>query len=412
MFALTCTLALLLLIILAVQVKWANRFVELYDVRTETDEAPYLPHVGVIMSLRGADPFLEDSLRGLMSLDYPSHEIRIIIDSQVDPAWAVVDRVRRQMGAGNLDIEILNVCQETSSLKNSALIQGINGCSDRCEAYAWLDSDTVPYAGWLTDLVAPLKDEKIGAACGIRWYAPPTNTLANYVRHIWNSAAVLQMVAYEIGWGGAFAIRKSVYKEVELEHKWCRALVEDTLASNEVLLGGRRVEFVAACTMPNPENASLSWCVKFVTRQLQGLRYYHDAWRLVLLFGVLSGAVLLGNAIMIPWALLAQDYLSAGISASVFLVFGVIAGWLMNRSERRVNEYLGDRAVGDYSRPLRLILAAPVAQVVHLVALVRAYVLSDVTWRGIRYHIRSGMEIRRTNYAPYVPETDIVQHSL
>ena len=115
---------------------------------------------------------------------------------------------------------------------------------------------------------------------------------------------------------------------------------------------------------------------------------------------------------MIPWALVAQDYLSAGISASVFMIFGVVAGWLMNRSEKRVNAYLGDRAVGDYSRPLSLILAAPVAPVVHLVALVRAYVLSDVTWRGIRYQIRSGMEITRTNYAPYVPETDIVQHSL
>lgn len=412
MFALTCALGISLLIILAVQVKWANRFVDLYDQPARQTGEPYLPHVGVIMALRGADPFLEDSLRGLMSLDYPSHEIRIIIDSEVDPAYTVVNRVRQEMDADNVEIEILNVCQETSSLKNSALIQGINGCSDRCEAYAWLDSDTVPYAEWLTDLVAPLKDENIGAACGIRWYAPPTNTLANYVRHIWNSAAVLQMVAYEIGWGGAFAIRRSLYEEVGLETKWCRALVEDTLASNEVLLGGRRVEFVAGCTMPNPENASLSWCVRFVTRQLQGLRYYHDAWRLVLIFGILSGAVLLGNALMIPWSLVAGNYLCAGMSAGVFLIFGLVAGWLMHRSEKRVNAYLGDRAVGDLSRPLSLVMAAPVAQIVHLVALVRAYLLTDVTWRGIRYRIRGGMEITRTNYAPYVPETDIVQHSL
>lgn len=408
----TVTLAVFLLLILAVQVKWANEFVDLYQEKEPETGEPYLPHVGVIMALRGADPFLSDSLRGLMSLDYPSHEIRIIIDSGVDPAFEVVDRIRKEMGAANVTIEILDVCQETSSLKNSALIQGINGCSDKCEAYAWLDSDTVPYSGWLTDLIAPLRDDGIGAACGIRWYAPPTNTLANYVRHIWNSAAVLQMVAFEIGWGGAFAIRKSVYKEVNLEEKWGRALVEDTLASNEVLLGGRRVEFVANCTMPNPESASLSWCVNFVTRQLQGLRYYHGAWRSVLLFGLFSGAVLVGNAILSMVALYQENYVCAAVAAGTLGLFGVVAGGLMFRSERRVNQHLGDRAVGKFSLPWMLILASPITQFVHLIALVRAYVLSDVTWRGIRYQIRSGMDIKRTNYAPYVPETDVVQHSL
>ena len=412
MFALTCVFGLLLLIILVVQVKWANHFVSLYakPVQQLTDD--YSPHVGLILSLRGADPFLEDSLRGLMSLEYPSHEIRIIIDSKIDPAFAVVERVRNEMGADHVDIEILNVCQQTSSLKNSALIQGIKGCSSRCEAYAWLDSDTVPHPGWLRDLVAPLQDDNIGAACGIRWYAPPATTVANYVRHIWNASAVLQMVEFEIGWGGAFAIRREVYEEVGLERKWGRALVEDTLASNEVLLGGRRVDFVAACTMPNPESASLSWCVRFVTRQLQGLRYYHDAWRRVLLFGLFSGAVLVGCAGLLVWTLARADFLSAGINASVLVTFGVVAGWLMHRSERRVNSFLGDRAVGGTSLPLMLVVAAPIAQLVHLIALVRAYVLSDVTWRGIRYQIRSGMDVTRTNYAPYVPESDMVQHSL
>ncbi|MEQ9409212.1 MAG: glycosyltransferase family 2 protein [Fuerstiella sp.] len=404
--------ALLLLYILLMQVKWANRFVDLYVPAAASQGTEHFPHVGVIMALRGADPFLEDSLRGLMAMDYPSHEIRIIIDSDVDPACEVVNRVREELRATHVDVEILNVCQKTSSLKNSALIQGIKGCSSRCESFAWLDSDTVPYPGWLKDLVAPLGDENIGAACGIRWYAPPSHSLSNYVRHIWNSGAVLQMVAFEIGWGGAFAIRRSVYEEVGLEQKWGLALVEDTLASNEVLLQGRRVEFVAACTMPNPESASLSWCVKFVTRQLQGLRYYHHAWRRVLLFGLLSGAVLLGNAMLLPWALLKQQYVAAGLTGSVLTAFAVVAGWLMYRSERRVNAFLGDRAVGNYSRPLMLVMAAPITQIVHLVALVRAYVLSDVTWRGIRYQIRSGMDVTRTNYAPYVPETDMVQHSL
>lgn len=256
MLVISSVFAILLLVVLVVQVKWANRFVDLY--RPSTTPMPtYFPHVGVVMALRGADPFLKNNLQGIMSLDYPDHEIRIIVDSEEDPAFAVVEHMRRDMGADNVEVEILHLSQETSSLKNSALIQGIKGCSDKCEVFAWLDSDTVPHPGWLQDLIGPLQDEKVGASCGIRWYAPPTTTVANYVRHVWNCAAILQMVAYQIGWGGAFAMRKSVYKEIDLESKWVRALVEDTLASNEILLGGRRVEFVAACTMTNPESATL-----------------------------------------------------------------------------------------------------------------------------------------------------------
>ena len=132
----------------------------------------------------------------------------------------------------------------------------------------------------------------------------------------------------------------------------------------------------------------------------------------MLLFGLFSGAVLLGNAVLLPWSLIASDTWSAVVSGTALATFGIVGAGLVYRSERRVNAYLGDRTVGSYSLPFMLVVAAPIAQVVHLIALVRAYVLSDVTWRGIRYHIRSGMEITRTNYAPYVAESDVVQHSL
>lgn len=404
--------AILLILVVLVQVKWANDFVALYSQPKRSPPATSVPHVGVVMSLRGADPFLEDSIRGLLSMDYPSHEVRIIIDSKQDPAFEVVDRIRRELDADHCEIEFLQVCQETSSLKNLALIQGIQNCSPECEVFAWLDSDTVPYKGWLADLIGPLTDDDVGAACGVRWYAPPTTTLANYVRHIWNSGAVLQMVAFNIGWGGAFAIRKNTYQDVGLEDKWKLALVEDTLASNEVLLDGKRVEFVAQCTMPNSESASLKWCVGFVTRQLQGLRYYHSAWRRVLLFGLFSGFVFLANIVMSGWAFIAGDVISGGICTAAILIFGGIASWLMHRSERVVHQFLGDRAVGGFSLPWMLLLAAPLTQLIHMLALFQAYVLSDVTWRGIRYHIRSGLDIKRTNYSPYVAETDVVEHSL
>ena len=152
MLVLTTVLALLLMIILGIQVHWANRFVALYRPASARQLTEY-PHVGIVMSLRGSDPFLENNLRGLMALDYPSHEIRIIIDSQTDPAFAVVESMRRKLDARNVEIEFLKLSQKTCSLKNRALIQGIDGCSGKCEIFAWLDSDTVPHPNWLHELI-------------------------------------------------------------------------------------------------------------------------------------------------------------------------------------------------------------------------------------------------------------------
>ena len=123
-----------------------------------------------------------------------------------------------------------------------------------------------------------------------------------------------------------------------------------------------------------------------------------------MIFGLLSGSVLVLDTMLSVVALAQRDFLSAGIGFAALATFGIVAGWLMIRSEKQVNRHLRDRSVGTLSSPIKLMIAAPVTQVVHLLALVRAYVLTDVTWRGIHYEIRSGMDVTRTNYSPYQTE--------
>lgn len=416
MLTVAVVLSLCLLIVLILQVYWSNQFVGLYRQIPARMPAPVpdeaLPHVGVVLSLRGADPFLRDCLRGLFALDYPSFEIRIIVDNEADAALPIVREMVQQGQANHVTVELLNVCQATSSLKNAALVQAIDGCSDRCTVYAWLDSDTIPYPNWLRDLCAPLKDDSVGAACGIRWYAPPSNTLANHVRHLWNSAALLQMQAFSIGWGGAFAITRSFCDTAGLKEKWRRALVEDTLTSSEVLKTGKSVRFVAAATMPNAESTSLAGCISFVTRQLQSLMYYHHAWRRVVSFGLFGGVIVGTMPALAAAALVQGDAATLILILSSLGVFGGVLGWLMHRGEKVVREALRQRYELPLSHWMMLVAAAPVTQVIHLLALCRALLTSEVTWRGITYRIRSGLDINRLNYSAYFPSTSAGAESI
>ncbi len=405
MFVVAVLLSLCLLVVLIVQIRWANQFVGLYRQMPERVADDSLPHVGLIMALRGADPFLRDCLQGLLAIDYPSFEIRIVVDNEADPALPIVQEMIQRASVSNVTVELLKVCQSTSSLKNAALLQAIEGCSDRCQVYAWLDSDTIPYPNWLRDLCNPLMNDSVGATSGIRWFAPPSNTLANHVRHLWNSGALLQMQAFSIGWGGAFAITRSFCETAGLKDKWRRALVEDTLASSEVLKTGKTVQFVAAATMPNAESTSLTWCISFVTRQLQGLMYYHHAWRQVVCFGVFGGAVVSGLAAVAAIAVVQGDVATVLLISLMLTAFGLVLGWLMHRSEKVVRNLLQGRYQLPLSHWTMLVVAAPVTQVIHLLALCRALLASEVTWRGITYHIRSGLDINRMNYSAYLPSS-------
>ena len=412
MLTLVVIFSVAVLLSLAAQVRWGNAFVRLYRNQQPIPANAVWPRVGVVMSLRGADPYLEDCLRGMMELDYPNHEIRIIVDSDLDPAWELVNRIVNEYDALHVTVEPLELRQQTSSLKNSALVQAIGGCSAECEAFAWLDSDTVPYRDWLKDMVYPLQDSKVGAACGIRWYAPPDESLPNYVRHLWNSAAIVQMLGFQIGWGGSFAIRRSVIEETNLIGKWERALTEDTLASDAVLENGKRLAFVPAATMPNFEATTLSWCLSFVTRQLQVLRYYHRAWRSVVAYGIFSGVAAVGCVTTSAGALLQGNFTAAAIGFGTLGIFGVTVGWLMRRAENEIVKRLGGRAISKPSSVKLLIAAFPITQLIQSIALMKAYRLKRLTWRGIRYTIRSGLDITRENYAPYEAESSTVQHSL
>src|SRR4029079_10346362 len=81
-----------------------------------------LPKAAVIMTLRGADPFLDRTLQGLTQLDYPRYDIRIVVDHKDDPAWDMVHRIIAERGCKNVKVEELRDRLTTCSLRMSSLV--------------------------------------------------------------------------------------------------------------------------------------------------------------------------------------------------------------------------------------------------------------------------------------------------
>jgi len=159
------SLTAILIISLTVQFLLAAGFVR----RLKRSRQPLVsddaaPSVVVILCLRGGDPFLEKCIDGLVTQDYPSFRVCFMIDSDQDPAAAILRSTLNRYSFDNYDIKTLNNPLTTCSLKCSSLIQAIEGLDTSVQFVAFLDADTVPHRTWLRELAAALVPEHIGAA--------------------------------------------------------------------------------------------------------------------------------------------------------------------------------------------------------------------------------------------------------
>jgi cellulose synthase/poly-beta-1,6-N-acetylglucosamine synthase-like glycosyltransferase len=129
------------------------------------------PKAVAILCVRGNDPVLEACLAALLNQDYPSYDVRVVVDSRTDPAWEVVQAaVAREGSATRVQVEPLTRRRDTCSRKIAGVLQALAGLDEGYEVVALLDSDTIPHRTWLGELVAPLADPRCGAASGNRWY--------------------------------------------------------------------------------------------------------------------------------------------------------------------------------------------------------------------------------------------------
>lgn len=361
------------------------------------------PSVLVVLSLRGADPFLGDCLRGLFRQNYPAYDVRIVIDSREDPAWPIVEETIKACGAENVQVKTLDNRLETCGLRVSALIQEFHELDDRYQVAAWLDADSIPYPHWLRDLVAPLSDPGVGASTGIRWYAPTHSNMGTLVRTVWNMGAAVQMTAFGIAWGGSMAFQGRLFREPYLLSKWSKLLWEDTFTRHAMMDLGLRLEFVSQGVLPNRERVSLRSCFRYMSRQMLNVRLYHDSWPMIAAYG-LWGVLAPIIAFVTAFAAVAQDQpIAAQLCGwGLFAHLGSVI-LISTLSGRIVRQTVCARGEPGWDVPPKIILAACLTPLVYLASIVKALSLRTIDWRGVQYEIRGPWKIKRGEWQPYRP---------
>ena len=374
-----------------------------------TPSTPFTPKTAVILTLRGADPFLSRCIEGLLKQDYPNYTVFLVVDSADDPALPVAQNVVKNLQATNVETVIVDEHFSTCTLKCNSLIHTIATLDETYEVIAILDADVNPHSVWLRCLVEPLSDQRFAVATGQRWYMPEKDNFGSLVRYLWNAAAIVQMYLYGMAWGGSLALKRRVFTEGKLCDFWKRAFTDDmSIVPSQRVIGGKTA-IVPSLFMVNRETCTLSSFHRWVKRQLLCAKIHHPAWHAVVGQAVLITFPLLTAFIVLMFSLIFQDYSAAGWSLAALIAYwGGVFGTLpfmelgIRNKLRERNEPMKPWTLETYWKTL---VAIPLTQAVYTSALFWLHFLKRVEWRGIEYEITEGRHVRMIEYKPYTAKS-------
>ncbi len=385
---------------------WLVRGFEKFMRRKEPEKTndSFRPAVAVILCARGADPFLESCLAALSQQDWPDYRVYFVTDDLRDPAVSVFENFLQAADSDRFELRVTAAHNVGRSLKCNSLFEVCSSLDPRFDVVALIDSDVVPGAQWITRLVAPLANDSTAASCGMRWFEPNSNQLGSQIRAIWNAAAIVQMNAYAIAWGGSLAIKRRALEMCGVLDAWQTALFDDVLVGPMLARHGLNTRTCDDLILVNREEINLANAARWIKRQLLDARLYHPRWSFVFFHAIGVSGLAVSLLVFGLISLFFGKMFTAAVCFAGLAVIQLSNRWLLTRIEQAVNYALREHAENPLTRPKQSwvanLIVVSLTQVVHLAAAFSAQLARSVRWRGVQYDIRGPHQIRMRQYVP------------
>lgn len=244
----------------------------------------YAPFVSVIAPCRGLDDDLEENLSALLRQNFPRYEVIFVVDDERDAAVEIIEKILRR-GAESAERKLFVAGKaKGESQKVHNLREALLQVSDESEIFVFVDSDARPAADWLSFLIAPLQNEKTGAATGYRWFISKKITFGAELRSVWNASIASALGANRASnfcWGGSMAVRRATFEKLGLRERLKGTLSDDFTVTRAISEARLEIAFVPQALTASIENCALPECLEFTTRQMKITRVYAPhLWKL------------------------------------------------------------------------------------------------------------------------------------
>jgi ceramide glucosyltransferase len=353
----------------------------------------YLPFVSIIAPCKGLDQGLEENLRSLLELDYPNYEVIFVVDDTNDPAVAIIGQVSEKYPWTKL---VVADGARESAQKIENLREAVLHLDETSAVLVFVDSDARPASGWLRHLVAPLEEEKIGAATGYRWFISPKPSFASELRSVWNASIASALgpnLNSNFCWGGSMAIRREVFERLGLRDKWIGTLSDDFTVTRAMKEAGLAIFFVPQALTPSIEICSFAEMLEFTTRQMKITRVYAPVlWKSSFFGSALFNITLIWATVILIFSSSTQiSFWAAAVSIFLVSFFSIGKSWLRLKAVQSVLTANAAELKRQVWSQNTLWVLSPALFLYNSIA---ALISRNMTWRGIEYELVSPTETR------------------
>lgn len=366
----------------------------------------FAPFVSIIAPCRGLDADLEKNLNALVGQYYFSnYEVLFVVDSETDEAVPVIEEIinRRTYQPKNYPSApaipkyfchlklIVAGKAENEGQKVHNLREAVLHVSDESKVFVFVDSDARPNENWLTNLVAPLQDEKIGCTTGYRWFISNRRNFSSELLSVWNASIASALGANKntnFCWGGSMALRRETFEKIKMRERWQGTLSDDFAVTRAMKENALPVYFVPQALTASLENYSFAKLLEFTTRQMKITRVYAtNLWLASLLGSFIFNLVMIWSIVLIAFF----EVKTFGFWFALFTfvsvsVFSIGKSYLRLKAVKMVlKDYETELNKQFWSQNTLWLFSSSVFLYNSFCALLSR----KIVWRGIRYKLES-----------------------
>lgn len=255
------------------------------------------PTAALIVPVAGAAANLTANLLSLLSQDYPDYQVFFTTKDLADPASPVIAALIPEHPRSRL---IVSGPAANCGQKNHNLLAGLQAAGEVPEILVFCDSTRLAPANWLKGLVLPLVRGEAPVISGYHHVLPQEQSLAAWGRAVTVLFLFLTKGVSRLNqpWGGATAIRRRVFEDLQVGRLWATNVVDDVSLAALLQEKGLRVGLAAGESLLTPMSGdTLGGWSDWLIRQWIYLKFcLPGSWLAMgFMFYLLGGLVLLAG---------------------------------------------------------------------------------------------------------------------
>lgn len=362
--------------------------------RQEAPAPVEFPHANVFIPCKGMEHRLRENITAFFRQDHPNFELTFIVEAQDDEAVPILESLIYENRFVSAKIVVAGRSENTGQKVHNLRVATEN-IGPLTDILAFADSDAMPNKSWLRWLTYNLGTSGLGANTGYRWMVPRDGKIWTKIGCAINNslAAMMGRGKHFLIWGGAWAIHRKVFEASGIRQAWSGVLSDDLVASRSLHRSGLEVRFEPNCVCESHVNYSFSSLFEFMRRQFViGRKHAPWYWRTSVVMAIANQIAIWGGLLGASYGLAAGTAWGGWLMLSTVLLYGLsvvrgkirsqigktfYSGWKQERAARWLDTW-----------------GSPVVGIYVLVVMIASLFGKEISWRGIRYRIADGGDMR------------------